>query len=47
MIIFFVETRHGTSVQVWDFGWVFMIIGIFVGTMCTSSQYPNGKFSPL
>ena len=24
----------------WDYGWVFMIIGIFcVGTMCTSSQY--------
>ena len=23
----------------WDFGWVFMIIGIFYGTMCTSSLH--------
>ncbi len=33
-------TRHGTSVQVWDYGWEIYDNCIFcVGTMCTSSLH--------
>ncbi len=36
---YFVGTRHGTSLRGVGFWMGFMIIGIFYGTMCTSSQY--------
>ena len=40
IIWIFVGTRHGTSLQVWDYGWEIYDNCIFcVGTMCTSSQY--------